>query len=211
MVSVGGLAGLNLSLHRMQNKAQIALQKFMAQFGELTAEEQQQIADNLIVEAYPKGKLLVKAGDVWRYCYFVLEGCLRQYKLADDTEVTTQFYTEREAAIDFNSYVNQIKSESYLVCLEDTIVIEGNPNQETDMYERFPKLQQITRAMMEQDFGKMQEQFSRFIASNAEERYVYLLNNRPDLLQRVPLQYLASYIGVTLESLSRIRKRIQSR
>ncbi|MBN8672199.1 MAG: Crp/Fnr family transcriptional regulator [Chitinophagales bacterium] len=195
----------------MQNKAQIALQKFMAQFGELTAEEQLQIADNLIVEAYPKGKLLVKAGDVCRYCYFVLEGCLRQYKLADDTEVTIQFYTEREAAVDFNSYVNQVKSESYLVCMEDTIVIEGNLEQETDMYERFPKLQQITRAMMEQDFGKMQEQFSRFIASNAEERYVYLLNNRPDLLQRVPLQYLASYIGVTPESLSRIRKRIQSR
>lgn len=195
----------------MQNKAQIALQQFMAQFGELTAEEQQQIANNLIVEAYPKGKLLVKAGDVCRYCYFVLEGCLRQYKLADDTEVTIQFYTEREAAVDFNSYVNQVKSESYLVCLEDTIVIEGNLEQETDMYERFPKLQQITRAMMEQDFGKMQEQFSRFIASNAEERYVYLLNNRPDLLQRVPLQYLASYIGVTPESLSRIRKRIQSR
>jgi len=195
----------------MQNKAQIALQKFIAQFGELTAEEQQQIADNLIVEAYPKGKLLVKAGDVCRYCYFVLEGCLRQYKLADDTEITIQFYTEREAAVDFNSYVNQVKSESYLVCLEDTIVIEGNLEQETDMYERFPKLQQITRAMMEQDFGKMQEQFSRFIASNAEERYVYLLNNRPDLLQRVPLQYLASYIGVTPESLSRIRKRIQSR
>lgn len=195
----------------MQNKAQIALQKFMAQFGELTAEEQQQIANNLIVEAYPKGKLLVKAGDVCRYCYFVLEGCLRQYKLADDTEVTIQFYTEREAAVDFNSYVNQVKSDSYLVCLEDTIVIEGNLEQETDMYERFPKLQQITRAMMEQDFGKMQEQFSRFIASNAEERYVYLLNNRPDLLQRVPLQYLASYIGVTPESLSRIRKRIQSR
>lgn len=195
----------------MQNKAQIALQKFMAQFGELTAEEQQQIADNLIVEAYPKGKLLVKAGDVCRYCYFVLEGCLRQYKLADDAEITIQFYTEREAAVDFNSYVNQVKSESYLVCLEDTIVIEGNLELETDMYERFPKLQQITRAMMEQDFGKMQEQFSRFIASNAEERYVYLLNNRPDLLQRVPLQYLASYIGVTPESLSRIRKRIQSR
>lgn len=197
--------------NRMQNKAQIALQQFMAQFGELTAEEQQQIAENLVVEAYPKGKLLVKAGDVCRYCYFVLEGCLRQYKLADDTEVTIQFYTEREAAVDFNSYVNQVKSESYLVCLEDTIVIEGNLEQETDMYERFPKLQQITRAMMEQDFGKMQEQFSRFIASNAEERYVYLLNNRPDLLQRVPLQYLASYIGVTPESLSRIRKRIQSR
>ena len=195
----------------MQNKAQIALQQFMAQFGELTEEEQQQIADNLIVEAYPKGKLLVKAGDVCRYCYFVLEGCLRQYKLADDAEVTIQFYTEREAAVDFNSYVNQVKSDSYLVCLEDTIVIEGNLEQETDMYERFPKLQQITRAMMEQDFGKMQEQFARFIASNAEERYVYLLNNRPDLLQRVPLQYLASYIGVTPESLSRIRKRIQSR
>lgn len=196
---------------RMQNKAQIALQQFMAQFGELTAEEQQQIAENLIVEAYPKGKLLVKAGDVCRYCYFVLEGCLRQYKLVDDAEVTTQFYTEREAAVDFNSYINQAKSVNYIVCLEDTIVIEGNLEQETDMYERFPKLQQITRAMMEQDFGKMQEQFSRFIASSPQERYEYLLNNRPELLQRVPLQHLASYIGVTPESLSRIRKRIQGK
>lgn len=195
----------------MQNKAQIALQKFMQQFDGLTAEEQAQIAANLVVEAYPKGKLLVKAGETWRLCYFVLEGCLRQYKVVDDTEVTTQFYTEREAAIDFNSYINQAKSDSYLVCMEDTIVIEGNPNQEADMYERFPKLQQITRAMMEQDFGKMQEQFSRFIASSAEERYTHLLNHRPDLLQRVPLQHLASYIGVTPESLSRIRKRIQGK
>ena len=76
------------------------------------------------------------------------------------------------------------------------------------LYERFPKLATLTRKMMEEDFGKTQDQFSRFMTSSAEERYVYLLENNPQLLQRVPQHQLASYLGITPESLSRIKNRL---
>lgn len=193
----------------MEDNARVILQTFIAQFDALTDEEKEMIADNLVVEAYPKGKVLVKAGEVCSKCYFVLKGCLRQYMMVDDVEKTTQFFTENEAAVLFSSYTNQTRSESFLSCVEDTVVILGDMNEEAAMYEKFPKLQQITRAMMEQDFGKTQDHLSRFIASTAEERYLNLMETRPDLLQRVPLNQLASYIGITPESLSRIRKRIQ--
>lgn len=75
------------------------------------------------------------------------------------------------------------------------------------MYTRFPKLLEITRNIMEQDFGKTQEAFSRFISASPEERYLQLMESRPELFQRVPQHQIASYLGMTAESLSRIRKR----
>jgi len=122
---------------------------------------------------------------------------------------TTQFYTEGQAAALFTSLSTQIKTESYLACVEDSILIIGDPNEANEMYEKLPKLTQITRAMMEQGLGKMQDAFSLFVASSPEERYLNVLKNNPNLLQRVPQHQLASYLGVTPESLSRIRKRIQ--
>jgi len=87
-------------------------------------------------------------------------------------------------------------------------LIVGNFHLEQAMYEQFPKLQAITRSMMEHDFGRTQEALARFITSSPEERYVHLLTTRPELVQRVPQHQLASYLGVTPESLSRIRKRM---
>ena len=100
-----------------------------------------------------------------------------------------------------------------MICIEDSILIVGNydPVQELEIYKKFPNLQQIVRMTTEQDFGKMQDFLSSFIISTPTERYENLINSRPDLLQRVPLIQIASYIGVTPESLSRIRKIIVSK
>lgn len=181
---------------------------FVAQFPSLTPEEVQTITDQLVVRSFKKGTVLVCEGEVCTVCYFILKGCLRQYRLIDGVEKTTQFYTENQAAVLFTSYMNQSESDSYLVCAEDSILIVGDIRSESDMYRTFPELQQITRQMMEQDLGKTQDMLSQFIASTPEERYLQLLKTRPDLLQRVPQHQIASYLGVTPESLSRIRRRI---
>lgn len=88
------------------------------------------------------------------------------------------------------------------------VLVVGSLDYEQEMYQKFPKLAAITRALMEQDFGKTQEALVAFISSSPEERYQKLLAERPALLGRVPQHQLASYLGVTPESLSRIRKRI---
>ena len=188
----------------MQNE----LLSFVSQFDTLTSDEAAAIADLMTMRSFKKGDVLVREGDVVTRCYFVLKGCLRQYRLVDGVEKTTQFYTEEQSAVLFTSLASQTQSDSYLTCAEDTLLIVGEPNQETEMYGRFPKLAAITRAIMEQDFGKTQDTLSNFVTSSPEERYLHLLQTRPDLLQRVPQHQLASYIGITPESLSRIRKRI---
>lgn len=181
---------------------------FISQFPSLNSEEIEAIADKIKVRNFKKGTVLIKAGDIVDTCYFVLKGLLRQYTIVEGIEKTTGFFIEEQAAVFFTSYTNQSKTDSYLVCDEDAVLIIGEPGEETEMYEQFPKLQQITRMMMEQDFGKIQDAMAYFISSSPIERYVNLRNTRPTLLNRVPQRRLASYIGVTPESLSRIRKRL---
>lgn len=181
---------------------------FLAQFDTLPSDEVATIADNIRVCSFQKGGLLVREGDVVTQCYFVLKGCLRQFRLLDGVEKTIEFYTEEQAAVFFTSQTDQTCADSYLACVEETVAIVGDMGEETQMYEQYPVLEQITRQMMERDFGRTQDRLAQFMASTPATRYLHLLKTRPDLLQRVPQHQLASYLGVTPESLSRIRKRI---
>lgn len=82
---------------------------------------------------------------------------------------------------------------------------------EKELFGRYPRMESFCRASMGSDFGQHQEQLAGFITKTPEERYQELQDTRPDLVQRVPQYLLASYLGVTPESLSRIRKRMVGR
>lgn len=182
--------------------------KFLSSFPELDEKEIAELADLVSVKDIKKNTILVSAGTICSNCYFVLRGCLRQYLVVDGVEKTIAFYTENEAVNFFTSVATQQVTESYLCSLEDSLVMVGDPVKDIELFERFPALASITRGMMEKDFGKTQDALAKFITCSAEERYLDLLKDRPGLLQRVPQHQLASYLGVTPESLSRIRKRI---
>lgn len=185
-----------------------ALLKYMERFDSLSRQEKQEIADNILVQTFKKGTVLLHDGEIATKCYFILQGCIRQYQLIDGEEKTTAFFMEEQAVVAFNSYSQQLPVVHYWACVEDTTVMVGSLDKEQEMYQRFPKLNAITRDLMELDYGKTQEAFANFIASSPEERYLILLKKRPDLLHRVPQHQIASYLGVKPESLSRIRKRI---
>ena len=185
------------------------LLKYMTRFTTLNEEEQQAIAENILIEEYKKGTTLLRQGDIPTKCYFVLQGCVRQYAI-DETgkEVTSNFYTEEQAIANFNHH-KQDKSSAYsLTCLEDCILVVGDLDSEKDMYNKYSQLEAMTRMMIEQNFGEVQDELASFIASAPEERYKALLRKRPHLVNRVPQHQLASYLGITPESLSRIKKRI---
>lgn len=181
---------------------------FLSKINAFTPEEITELASQIIVREVKKDTILVHQGKVCRLCYFVLKGCLRQYTLEDGIEKTIAFYTENQSINFFTSKTSQTPSRSSLVTLEDALILAGNPEEERAMYAKYPKLERIAQAMVEQDFGKTQDAFAGFITSSPEQRYLNLLNERPDLIQRVPQRLLASYLGMTPESLSRIRKRI---
>lgn len=184
--------------------------KFLSQFKELDTEQIQELAKHLNVKEFKKNETIVKQGEACNLCYFVLKGCLRQYVLTDGAEKTVGIYTEQQAVNFYSNQKENSKALSYLSCVEKSIVMIGNPETDVKIFSQFPVLLNITRNMLESEMGETQLALAKFISSSPEERYLNFLNERPHLLQRVPLHIIASYLGMTPESLSRIRRRINS-
>lgn len=187
------------------------LLQFLSKFDELNVQQREELASLMTTRDIAKSDVVVVQGQSCNLCFFVLKGCLRQYVLQDGIEKTIAIYTEEQA---INYYTNQGDksiSDNYLSALEDSVVLVGNPDKDQEFYVRFPALADITRKMLETDFGKTQKSLAKFITLSPKDRYLNMLEERPDLIQRVPLVILASYLGITPESLSRIRKRILTR
>jgi CRP-like cAMP-binding protein len=184
------------------------LKEFLSKYDLLKTHEVEELANSLKIMRVGKNKTIVQQGDICNQCYFVLKGCLRQSVEIDGTDKTIAFYTEEQAVIFFENTLQPKVAQSSLYSLEESVLIIGETENEEETYLKYPTLELITRKMIEEDFGKTQKTLAQFIVSSPEERYLNLLQERPQLIQRVPQYHLASYLGVTAESLSRIRKRI---
>lgn len=176
----------------------------------LSTEEIKAIVDSMHIETFKKGTILLKEGQISVESYFVLQGCVRQYYLVEGEEKTSNFFTEEQWAISINSFTNKAPADHYFACCEDTTLVVGTEEKAMDLYQRFPKFESISRQVMERIFGEQQALMATYLTDTPEQRYLKLMQNRPDLFQRIPQYQLASYIGVKPESLSRIRKRIAS-
>lgn len=186
-------------------------QKLLTYFSKilpLSQEEIDGIVATLTIKNYPKGSILLKEGEISMEAYFVLEGCVRQYFLIEGEEKTNNFFSEEQWVISVNSMTNNRPSKHFLECCEDSILVVGNREKEEALYKQFPKLETISRKVMEKVFAEQQELSGSYFTDSPEERYLKLIQTRPELIQRIPQYMIASYIGVKPESLSRIRKRL---
>ncbi len=185
-----------------------SLINFIKRFDKFTQEEINAVVDHTEIEDFKKGTILLREGQICTKCFFVIKGCLRQYKIVDGEEKTTAFFCEGEAAVLYSSYLEKKPSKYYLSTLEHSILTTGTRSNEEELHQKFPRLENLTHTLMPDDYNKSQEHLELLSHHTAIERYQIILKKRPDLLNRVPLHLIASYIGVTPESLSRIRKRI---
>jgi CRP-like cAMP-binding protein len=185
------------------------LEKYFQKFGDFSKEEINAVLEDLVVEKYPKGTVLLEQGQIPDKCYFVLEGCVREFGIEEDgREVTYEFYIEEYTIAIFSGGTME-PSQVNWVCMEDAILIVGDLAIEHAMYDKHDGLASMTRKIMEDNMGKMQMKNAMLIADSIEERYQKLEETRGDLLNRVPQHQIASYLGITPESLSRLKKRIQ--
>jgi CRP-like cAMP-binding protein len=178
---------------------------------ELNEEEAKEVTECIPIKTFEKGHILLREGQVSNESYFNIQGLVRKYYLVDGEEKTTEFYVEKDAISSLQSYNLKIPSNHYLECIEDCRLAILSRDKEQELFERVAGFESICRVSVEEELGAQQDKLAQFMISSPEKRYLDLLENRPDLLQRVPQYHLASYLGVKPESLSRIRKRIAQR
>jgi CRP-like cAMP-binding protein len=180
---------------------------FISKYVSLTEDEKNVLLSLDLFHSVKKGTILLKEGQNSKESYFVLKGCIRTYYLIDGEEKTTAFYTEMDALTP-HCVINKAPSEYFISCVEDSILTISNADMEMEINSKFPKFELMCRKLSEQLLVKQQMDFDEFKTSSPEQRYLNLLQKRPDLVQRVPQHQLASYLGIKPQSLSRLRARI---
>jgi CRP-like cAMP-binding protein len=185
--------------------------KYFSSFAVFTAEEEKTILDSMIVKRFKKGDIVIKENDADDITFFVVKGLVRQYKILDGNDLTLDFFTENEWIISLKSFNENKTANYFLICLEDTELITGNEESAQALFKVFPRFETISRMVMEKTFSEKQKLLHAFQTDSPEQRYQNLVKNKPDILQRISQYYIASYLGITPESLSRIRKRMTTK
>ena len=182
--------------------------ELVSNYTTLSKEEEDLMLESYPIKSFKKGEYVLPEGKKTQDAFLILEGCIRQHIMIEGVDRTTGFFTEGEAVAEFESLSLEKPSLHSYSCVEDTIVVVVNSEKEKAFYKKFPRFEEITRMETEKILGKNQEQFSNFITKSPEARYKHLLQENPSLLQRVPQHQIASYLGITPESLSRISQRL---
>ena len=180
---------------------------FLSKYIPLSSEEKNVLLSLDLFHTIKKGAILLHEGQKSKESYFVLKGCIRTYYNLDSEEKTTGFYTEMEVLTP-PCVISKTPSEFFVSAVEDSILAISNSDMEIEINHKFPKFEILCRRMSEELLAKKQIDFDAFKTSSPEQRYMDLLEQRPDLVQRVPQHQLASYLGIKPQSLSRLRSRI---
>ncbi len=156
----------------------------------------------------PRHTLLLQEGQVCRSLYFIGQGLVRAYRQqADGREITTWFAAEQELFTSGYSFISRAPSRETIEVLEDVTGFCISQQALTDLYEQHPVVDRLGRRLTEHYYFQLEELFASQITLSATERYERLISTAPGLLQRVSLGHIASYLGMTQETLSRIRAR----
>lgn len=155
-----------------------------------------------------KNATLLKTGKVENYLYFISKGIIRLYISKVESDLTFGFLFENEFVTGYDSFLTQMPSEYEIETLTESVLWRISKKDLVEVYERTNNGNIIGLKMAENMFLIKSKREISLLSKTAEERYLDLFIDRPKLLQKIPLKYIASYIGVTPQALSRIRKRI---
>lgn len=168
---------------------------------------------DLIIQAFSKTNVkskteLISLGKKSNTLFFILKGCIRKYCLKDGQQITIQIMTENQFAVEFVSFITEEVSRNTLETLEDCELLCLTKENLESLYSTVPKMNVLIRKVLEQVLLNTGNLLNDFIILSPEERYVKLIQNNPEILNRIPQHIIASNLGISATSLSRIRKRI---
>lgn len=154
-----------------------------------------------------RNDILQPIGHTCRTVYFILSGALRIFYMQQDRDITESFEFENQVVARAESLFSGKPSRKGIQALEDSRLVAIDADQLFELFNRHHGLERLFRKITEQAYVKTVNRLESLQFYSAEERYRNLLTEQPNLLQRVPLKHIASYLGITQVSLSRIRAR----
>ncbi len=166
-----------------------------------------QFAGSFDEQNLKKGDFLLQESEICKELVFILKGNMMCYYLKNGKRYIDEFSLDYEFITDYTSLINKTPTDKYIECLENSSVYTLNINKMTALYELPDQpFDRLGRVMAEQIYLQWHEKSKSLLMDDATERYMKLIHSRPHLPQRVPQYLIAEYLGITPESLSRIRK-----
>ncbi|MFN5845920.1 MAG: Crp/Fnr family transcriptional regulator [Flavobacteriia bacterium] len=158
-------------------------------------------------QSLSRNEELQPVGHTCRTIYFVSSGMLRIWYLKDGTDITESFEPENAIVARAESLFAGVPSKKAIQAVEDSQLIAVSAPKLFDLFDSHPAIERMFRRIIEQQYVKTIQRIESLQFQTPEERYRQLITTQPDMLKRVPLKFIASYLGITQVSLSRIRSR----
>ena len=158
-----------------------------------------------VIKEYKKNEFILTAGKVSNYTSWIVKGLVRSYYIKDIEDITTKFLWDGAPITSVYSYYSRKPGNENIVALEDTTLASLHYDHMQYLYKTYPAFNVIGRVITEQYLYMLEIEVYNLRKQKAEDRYQFIVKHFPHLLQRVPLKYLATYLGINLETLSRIR------
>ena len=184
------------------------LKKTLSNFGKVTDEEINAVAEHSKILKLKKNEYFVEEGQIANFVAYIRSGYLRIYFNHEGEESTRDISSINSFSTAFASFIAKKPSFEIVRAITNCELLIIHRKDLNTLYKQFPRLQSIGRRIMEEMFVRMQKRMYSLLTQNAEIRYLNLLKEKPDFIQNIPLQYIASYLGITSQSLSRLRRNI---
>lgn len=179
------------------------------QFINLTAEEEQEILQYTTIRIFKRGEFINVEGEVNRYTNFIAVGSCRVYYIGNDGhEHVVQLGMSGWWVGDFPSFITQTPATMYTEALEKTSVLSINYDNLQIVYERIPKMERFFRLLIQNAYAGFHKRTLQSLGLDAEQRYLSFIKAYPEIDQQVSQKHIASYLGMSPEFLSTIKKRI---
>jgi CRP-like cAMP-binding protein len=162
----------------------------------------------LQVQVLEKGETITRPGQTAQDVCFVAEGMVMMYILSEDRQLVLEFFNENWYCCDYESFLTRKPSPYYLEAMERTVLVNLSYADLQKVYKLGPSFEKMGRLMAEFLYICLSHKSTALLSQTPEQRYTELTQTRPEIFQRVPQYMIASYLGITPESLSRIRKRM---
>jgi len=155
-----------------------------------------------------KNEYLLTEGKICRHLYFLEQGALRGFYNLDGKEITYWFGFEKDFVTSFHSFITQQPAVENIQLLEGSILWSISKDTLASLFDQYHEIERLVRIVYEKYYIRLEERFVNAQFKTASERYENLLRQTPYLLERVPLGHIASYLGISQETLSRIRSKL---